>query len=172
MSGIGLSTPVIGAVESESVSTTALVNPGTVAIGADGRTYMYVKAGATISTVAVGFLVAIDKDGEAVLATNAHTITKKYRFGVSPPVAIASGSYFWAVTQGAATVRAVVAAVADDTYLRVGAATAGRVAAASNASATKAIYGLVANASKASTASASVNSNTITVVLVNPHAAP
>ena len=171
MSGIGLSTPVIGAVESESVSTTALVNPGTVAIGADGRTYMYVKAGATISTVDVGFLVAIDKDGTALLATNAHTITKKYRFGVSPPVAIASGSYFWAVTQGAATVRAVVAAVGDDTYLRVG-ATGGRVAAASNASATKAIYGLVANASKASTASASVNSNTITVVLVNPHAAP
>jgi hypothetical protein len=172
MSGIGTSTPVLGGVETTSVSSTPLVQQGTVAVGSNGKTYQYVKAGATISTVSAGYLVAIDADGVALLATNAHTVTKKYRFGVSPPVSIASGDYFWAVIQGSAPVRSVVGAVADDTYLRVGTATAGRVAAASNASATKAIYGLVATASKASVASASVGSNIVTVVLINPHAAP
>lgn len=172
MSGIGLSTPVIGAVETTDVSTTPTVAIGTVAIGSNGNMYQYVRAGATISTVTAGYLVSIDKDSAALLATNAHTLTKKYTFGVSPPVAIASGAYFWAVIQGQATVRSVVGAVADDTYLRVGAATAGRVQAASNASATKTIYGLAATASKASIASASVGSNIVTVVLINPHAAP
>lgn len=181
MAGIGLSTGVIGAVETSKVSREALVDVGTRVIGDDAKEYMYVVAGADIVTAAYPVLVAIDNAGTAVVATNALTLAKKYVYGVTPTVAagdgaigtagIRSGDYFWAVVQGSASCKAGLGVVSVNKYLRVGAATAGRVQTVSTASATKQILGIVANASKASAASASALSNVITVVLVNPHAA-
>jgi len=76
-------------------STTQEFDLNTIVNGNDGREYLYVKAGEAITN---GYLLAVDKDGNAYHATVALG-DKGYTPAIAP-VAIASGSYAFVVRRG------------------------------------------------------------------------
>lgn len=111
---------------------------GTRVTGPDGTEYVYVQAGAAITTAITSpNAIAIDEDYQALLMTTALALVN-HDLGFAP---IGSGidlipdnSFFWARVAGSSFNARVAASAAADTYLRTS-ATAGRLDTASTASA-------------------------------------
>ncbi len=128
----------------QSVSTTPLFNLGARVYGTDGSEFVYVKAGAAITTgINQPNAVAIDEDSNAVLMTTALALAG-HELGFAPlavstadlanVAVIPSASYFFAQTKGSNCLIRASASAAADTYLRT-TITAGRLGTASTASA-------------------------------------
>lgn len=74
---------------------------GQTARGTDGQMYVYVQAGAAISTTTnQPFTLAIDENFQAVKITKA-LASAGHMIGVAPQQIIADNDFFWAITRGA-----------------------------------------------------------------------
>jgi hypothetical protein len=73
---------------------------GQTALGTDGQQYVYVQAGAEISTTTKQpFVLAIDENFQAVKITKA-LATAGHMVGFAPQQIIADNAFFWAITRG------------------------------------------------------------------------
>lgn len=107
---------------------------GTVVNGVDGTTYILVQAGASLMASTDGpNAVAIDENYQAALMTTA-LANAGHALGFAPQAIIADNAFFWARINGSNFNARVVASAAADAYLRTS-ITAGRLQAASTASA-------------------------------------
>lgn len=88
---------------------------GTIVRGTNNREFVFVQAGAAISTVVTTqpFFLAIDENFQAVKITKA-LASAGHMVGVAPPVIIPDNEFFWAVTKGAnVPVKVAVSCAAD-----------------------------------------------------------
>lgn len=73
---------------------------GTTARGTDGQEYVFVQAGAEISTTtSQPFALAIDENFQAVKITKA-LASAGHMIGFAPQAVVADNDFFWAVTKG------------------------------------------------------------------------
>jgi hypothetical protein len=73
---------------------------GTRATGTDGQEYIFVQAGAAISTtVNQPFTLAIDENFQAVKITKA-LASAGHMVAVAPQIVISDNDFFWAITKG------------------------------------------------------------------------
>lgn len=89
---------------------------GTRAYGPDGIEYMYVQAGAEISTATTQpFTLAIDENYQAVKITKALAIAG-HRVGFAPQQIISDNDFFWAILSGSNfNIKVAVSCAADIT---------------------------------------------------------
>jgi hypothetical protein len=107
---------------------------GTRVKGTDGVQYMMVQAGAAISTTtSEPYALGIDENGQAAKLTTA-LATAKHKFGIAPRLVISDNDFFWARVDGPNVPLCVAASTTADVSLRT-TTTAGRMSAASTASA-------------------------------------
>jgi hypothetical protein len=133
-----------------------------------GIKYMYVRAGAEISTTTdEPYSLAIDENFDAVKLTATLGLAG-HQFGVAPQQIIADNQYFWARIDGKPIPMRVTASAAADVRLGIGGVgAAGRLASSVTASAGNMIVEglkLVAAAS----ASASAGNTIRNAILTNP----
>ncbi len=73
---------------------------GQTATGTDGQSYVYVQAGAAISTTtSQPFCLAIDENFQAVKVTKA-LASAGHMIGFAPQQIISDNDFFWAITRG------------------------------------------------------------------------
>lgn len=73
---------------------------GTVRTGTDGQQYVFVQAGAAISTTTKEpFYLCVDEDYQAVKGTKA-LVLAGHQIAWAPQIAIADNDFFWAIRKG------------------------------------------------------------------------
>jgi len=92
----------------------ALFKLGTRHTGTDGTEYIYVQAGAAISTTtSQPFVLAVDENYQAVKITKA-LASAGHLVAVAPQQIIADNAFFWAITKGTNfNVKVAVSCAAD-----------------------------------------------------------
>lgn len=89
---------------------------GTTARGTDGQEYVYVQAGAAISTTTKEpYYLTVDENFQAVKGTKT-AVLAGHTIAWAPPVAIADNGFFWAIRKGTGfNIKVAVSCAADIT---------------------------------------------------------